>query len=162
VFVLKADSKTAASTGKKQLTGYRVSSPASVTVKIKTLDGEDIEFPKSDISELRTGKEPPAITLHEVEEHIHKLQENEEFGSLLASLHVSHPIPFGNLFASAYFLMTGFHALHVIIGMILFGLVLAQGSNLDAGWTDWVENSGLYWHFVDLVWIFLFPLLYII
>jgi cytochrome c oxidase subunit 3 len=29
-------------------------------------------------------------------------------------------------------------------------------------WTDWVENSGLYWHFVDLVWIFLFPMLYII
>ena len=59
-------------------------------------------------------------------------------------------------------LMTGFHAIHVIVGMILFGIVRMQGPKLDAGWTDWVENSGLYWHFVDLVWIFLFQLLYII
>ena len=68
----------------------------------------------------------------------------------------------GNIFASTYFLMTGFHAIHVVVGMILFGLVLKEGSNLDSRWTDWVENSGLYWHFVDLVWIFLFPLIYII
>ena len=80
---------------------------------------------------------------------------------LLAGVHEPHPILYGNLFASTYFLMTGFHAIHVIVGMILFGLVLMQGSRLDAKWTDWVENSGLYWHFVDLVWIFLFPLLYI-
>jgi cytochrome c oxidase subunit 3 len=50
----------------------------------------------------------------------------------------------------------------VIVGMILFVIVLKQGSNLDSKWTDFVENSGLYWHFVDLVWIFLFPLLYIL
>ena len=81
--------------------------------------------------------------------------------SLLSGVHEPHPILYGNLFASTYFLMTGFHAIHVIVGMILFGLVLMQGSRLDAKWTDWVENSGLYWHFVDLVWIFLFPLLYI-
>jgi cytochrome c oxidase subunit 3 len=81
--------------------------------------------------------------------------------SLLAGVHPPHPILYGNLFASTYFLMTGFHAIHVIVGMILFGMVLLQGSRLDAKWTDWVENSGLYWHFVDLVWIFLFPLLYI-
>jgi len=72
-----------------------------------------------------------------------------------------HPVLYGNLFASIYFLMTGFHAIHVIVGMILFVRPLLQGSNLDERWTDWVENSGLYWHFVDLVWIFLFPLLYI-
>ncbi|QDT56735.1 Cytochrome c oxidase subunit 3 [Caulifigura coniformis] len=82
-------------------------------------------------------------------------------GSLLAGVHDPHPILYGNLFASTYFLMTGFHAIHVIVGMILFAMVLMQGSRLDAKWTDWVENSGLYWHFVDLVWIFLFPLLYI-
>ncbi|HVJ68960.1 MAG TPA: cytochrome c oxidase subunit 3, partial [Caulifigura sp.] len=82
-------------------------------------------------------------------------------GALLAKVRPPHPILYGNLFASTYFLMTGFHAIHVIVGMILFGMVLLQGSRLDAKWTDWVENSGLYWHFVDLVWIFLFPLLYI-
>jgi cytochrome c oxidase subunit 3 len=46
--------------------------------------------------------------------------------------------------------------------MILFAMAMNQGSRLNEGWTDWVENSGLYWHFVDLVWIFLFPLLYIV
>jgi len=81
--------------------------------------------------------------------------------TMLAGVHPPHPILYGNLFASTYFLMTGFHAIHVIVGMILFAMVLLQGSRLDAKWTDWVENSGLYWHFVDLVWIFLFPLLYI-
>ncbi len=76
--------------------------------------------------------------------------------------HDPHPMVYGNVFASTYFLMTGFHAIHVVIGMILFGIVLLQGSKLDGTWIDFVENSGLYWHFVDLVWIFLFPLLYIV
>ena len=73
-----------------------------------------------------------------------------------------HVIKYGNVFASTYFLMTGFHAIHVIVGLILFLIVLKQGSGLDESYTDFVENSGLYWHFVDLVWIFLFPLIYII
>jgi len=80
----------------------------------------------------------------------------------LQGYHLKHPIKYGNLFASTYFLMTGFHAIHVIVGMILFAAPLSRGSKLDSSWTDWVENSGLYWHFVDLVWIFLFPMLYII
>ena len=76
--------------------------------------------------------------------------------------HAPHPIKYGNVFASTYFLMTGFHAIHVIVGLILFLIVLKQGSALNESWIDFVENSGLYWHFVDLVWIFLFPLIYII
>ncbi|MDA0587890.1 MAG: cytochrome c oxidase subunit 3 [Planctomycetota bacterium] len=78
------------------------------------------------------------------------------------SVHDPHPIKYGNVFASTYFIMTGFHAIHVIVGLILFAIVLKQGPALDEKWTDFVENSGLYWHFVDLVWIFLFPLIYII
>ena len=105
---------------------------------------------------------PPAITLKQVEKKLGELQENGDFGKDLSGVHLRKPIPYGNLFASTYFLMTGFHALHVIIGMILFAFVLMKGRNLDGSWTEWVENSGLYWHFVDLVWIFLFPLLYII
>lgn len=85
-----------------------------------------------------------------------------KYRKLLGPVHVRHPIVYGNLFASTYFLMTGFHAIHVIVGMILFGAVLKEGSRINQDWTNWVENSGLYWHFVDLVWIFLFPLLYII
>lgn len=80
----------------------------------------------------------------------------------LGSLEVRQPIVYGNLFASTYFLMTGFHAIHVIVGIILFVVVLLQGSRLNERWSNYVENSGLYWHFVDLVWIFLFPLLYIL
>ena len=58
--------------------------------------------------------------------------------------------------------MTGFHAIHVIIGLFMFLLILMKGSRLSINDAILVENIGLYWHFVDLVWIFLFPLLYII
>jgi cytochrome c oxidase subunit 3 len=87
---------------------------------------------------------------------------NYLYRDYLSAVHDPHPILYGNLFASVYFLMTGFHAVHVIVGMVLFGLVLMQGAKLNSGWSEWVENCGLYWHFVDLVWIFLFPLIYII
>ena len=97
-----------------------------------------------------------------VEARLHAMQADKTFGSLVSHLHVQHPIVYGNLFASTYFLMTGFHAIHVVVGMILFGVVLLQGTRLNENWSEWVENSGLYWHFVDLVWIFLFPLIYII
>ena len=68
-------------------------------------------------------------------------------------------IPGGNLWASTYFLLTGFHAMHVLVGLIVFVLFLFL--RLDATKAGHVENIGLYWHFVDLVWIFLFPLLYL-
>jgi cytochrome c oxidase subunit 3 len=68
-------------------------------------------------------------------------------------------IPGGPLWASTYFLLTGFHALHVLVGLIAFFLVLFL--TLDRTKAGVVENIGLYWHFVDLVWIFLFPLLYL-
>jgi heme/copper-type cytochrome/quinol oxidase subunit 3 len=67
--------------------------------------------------------------------------------------------PVTNLFWSFYYLLTGLHALHVIGGMTAIALVArraARGENLH-----WVENAAIYWHFVDVVWIFLFPLLYI-
>jgi cytochrome c oxidase subunit III len=68
-------------------------------------------------------------------------------------------IPGGPLWASTYFLLTGFHALHVLVGLIAFLLLLIP--RLDRAHAGVVENVGLYWHFVDLVWIFLFPLLYL-
>ena len=70
-------------------------------------------------------------------------------------------IPGGNMWASTYFLMTGFHALHVVVGLIVFAVLLMPWVRLDAYNAGMVENVGLYWHFVDLVWIFLFPLLYL-
>ncbi len=68
-------------------------------------------------------------------------------------------IPGGNMWAATYFLLTGFHAIHVIVGLIVFVILLTM--RLDASRAGMVENTGLYWHFVDLVWIFLFPLLYL-
>jgi cytochrome c oxidase subunit III len=68
-------------------------------------------------------------------------------------------IPGGPLWASTYFLLTGFHAIHVLVGILVFGLLLFV--TIDRSRANFVENIGLYWHFVDLVWIFLFPLLYL-
>ncbi|MEX2288049.1 MAG: cytochrome c oxidase subunit 3 [Planctomycetaceae bacterium] len=138
--------------------------------KIQSADGKTIDVLEENVKELKAGAEAPPVTLAEVEDKLtemreHEIKEEEEhegYGSWLSSVHDPHPILYGNLFASTYFLMTGFHALHVIVGMVLFGIVLMQGARLHAGWRDYVENIGLYWHFVDLVWIFLFPLIYII
>ena len=64
-----------------------------------------------------------------------------------------------NLFWSFYYTAAGLHALHVLAGMILM-LVVAAGAARNRN-LHRVENIGIYWHFVDVVWIFLFPLLYI-
>ncbi|HUO86539.1 MAG TPA: cytochrome c oxidase subunit 3 family protein [Thermoanaerobaculia bacterium] len=67
-------------------------------------------------------------------------------------------------FYSLYFAMTGLHALHMIagIGVIAFLMLPAWRGRYDAAYHNPVEVTGLYWHFVDIVWIFLFPLLYLI
>ena len=68
------------------------------------------------------------------------------------------------MFFSLYFAMTGLHALHMIIGIVLVGYVATRAA--AGAYTpenhNFLEGTGLYWHFVDLVWIFLFPLLYLI
>ncbi len=63
-----------------------------------------------------------------------------------------------------YFAMTGMHALHMIVGagLITTLIVMAARDRFSAQWYTPVEMIGLYWHFVDIVWIFLFPLLYLI
>ena len=68
------------------------------------------------------------------------------------------------LFFCFYFFMTGLHALHMIIGLgILTTLtVMASRGRFNSEYFAPLEVSGLYWHFVDIVWIFLFPLLYLI
>ncbi len=78
---------------------------------------------------------------------------------MLESFKLPFVIPGGNMWASTYFLLTGFHAIHVAVGLFVFLLML--GMTLDASRAIAIENIGLYWHFVDLVWIFLFPLLYL-
>ena len=74
--------------------------------------------------------------------------------------------PSTNTFLAIYFTMTGLHVLHVIGGMAINAYFWGPGAKLwktDPQWfTNRVEHSGLFWHFVDLVWIFLFPILYLL
>jgi cytochrome c oxidase subunit 3 len=72
--------------------------------------------------------------------------------------------PRTNLFFSLYFMMTGLHGAHVLLGMtvLTYVIVLSRRGRLSANYYTPVEMSGLYWHFVDLVWIYLFPLLYLV
>ncbi|MBK6771578.1 MAG: cytochrome c oxidase subunit 3 family protein [Ignavibacteria bacterium] len=68
------------------------------------------------------------------------------------------------MYFGLYFVMTGLHGLHIVVGLIFIGYVMRQiqkdvitSSNFQK-----LENSGLYWHLVDIIWIFLFPLFYLI
>ena len=75
-----------------------------------------------------------------------------------------YDIPFAPQFFSIYFVMTGIHGVHVLVGMGLFGWLttrVARGHFSPQYYTP-VELTGLYWHLVDIIWIFLFPLLYLI
>ena len=74
-----------------------------------------------------------------------------------------HPAA-AEMFYSLYFCMTGLHALHMVIGLGIMTVIaiMAWRRQFDADYYTPVEVSGLYWHFVDIVWIFLFPLLYLI
>jgi cytochrome c oxidase subunit 3 len=69
-----------------------------------------------------------------------------------------------SLFFSLYFGMTGLHATHMIVGagILLVLIWQAYKGKFTAKWYTPIEMFGLYWHFVDIVWIFLFPLLYLI
>src|SRR5262249_29465453 len=68
------------------------------------------------------------------------------------------------MFFVFYFIITGLHALHMVVGLVVLGVQLALALRSDFGVRDYapIEISGLYWHFVDVVWIFVFPLLYLL
>jgi cytochrome c oxidase subunit 3 len=74
--------------------------------------------------------------------------------------------PWHHTYLAIYFTLTGLHALHVIGGAIVIGFLWGPGSKMwetdPERFTNRIEISGLFWHFVDLVWIFLFPVLYLI
>ncbi len=69
-----------------------------------------------------------------------------------------------NIFFGLYYVITGLHGLHVIIGMVLLSvsLVLVLVGKIDGSKFSMLDNSGLYWHLVDLIWIFVFPLFYLV
>lgn len=74
--------------------------------------------------------------------------------------------PSTSTFFAIYFTLTGLHGLHVIGGILVNGYLLGPGSKVwredPEKFTNRIEYAGLYWHFVDLVWIFLFPVLYLL
>ncbi|MGH7830584.1 MAG: cytochrome c oxidase subunit 3, partial [Candidatus Binatia bacterium] len=95
-------------------------------------------------------------------EYGHKFEERLVPGSLF-----EYPGPAGpqaELFFSFYFAMTGMHALHMVIGVGILAVLAVQAwkQRYSPAYYTPVELTGLYWHFVDIVWIFLFPLLYLI
>ncbi len=78
---------------------------------------------------------------------------------------VALALPSGSqIFFSLYFIMTGIHALHMVVGLALMAIILwmAWKGRFSPQYYGPIEVSGLYWHFVDIVWIFLFPLLYLL
>ncbi len=74
-------------------------------------------------------------------------------------------LPSSNTFFAIYYTLTGFHALHIAGGLVVMLYFLGPGSKLWADspeqFTNRIEATGLYWHFVDLVWVLLFPMLYL-
>lgn len=72
--------------------------------------------------------------------------------------------PAAQTFFVLYFCMTGLHALHMIVGLGLLAFLVPKAlrGEFSAENHNWVEGVGLYWHFVDIIWIFLFPLLYLL
>ncbi|MFQ3650938.1 MAG: cytochrome c oxidase subunit 3 [Gemmataceae bacterium] len=79
-------------------------------------------------------------------------------------LPLSPAIPFGNLWASCYFTLTGFHALHVLAGLLVLAVLFVRGlgGGLGPDSVGQLELTALYWHFVELVWIVIFPVLYLL
>ena len=93
--------------------------------------------------------------------HVHEVPGfNFEFSSSVLGVDVGKV----QLFFALYFIMTGLHALHMLIGigLVTWITIEAHKERYTAAYHNPVENVGLYWHFVDLVWIYLFPLLYLI
>ena len=77
-----------------------------------------------------------------------------------------HLYPATNNFLALYFTLTGLHAVHVIVGMIVNGYLWGPGARMwqsePERFANRIEVAGIYWHFVDVVWIFLFPVLYLL
>ncbi len=95
-------------------------------------------------------------------EYADKIEHHEVPGP---NFHFEGPDPqHAPLFFSLYFGLTGLHATHMIVGAVILIVLIVQASKgrYTAAWHTPIEMFGLYWHFVDIIWIFLFPLLYLI
>ena len=146
--------------------------PDSPLGRVKLLEFADKIYPRASVHEKHSSGPGHGEAKSDMTVRIHGnpfrlvSASSEAAGGHLPGFNDQYPwlklpimIPGGNMWASTYFLLTGFHALHVIVGLIAFAILLTM--TLGKANAGVIENVGLYWHFVDLVWIFLFPLLYL-
>ncbi|MBC8108438.1 MAG: heme-copper oxidase subunit III [Anaerolineae bacterium] len=129
--------------GKRTLTGYKAAVPANFNINL---------ISEGDVHAL-AAKEAGVEKIDDVKPTEHNIPEK-----------ISQEITYGpwkNVFYACYFTATGVHGVHVLGGMVPIAILMifALKGQLKPAHTEYV---GLYWHFVDLVWIFLFPLLYLI
>jgi len=115
-----------------------------------------------------------AIEYHDkfVEHHVPGHSLNTPFNFVLENAHEAGTMQAADadyrrhteIFFSLYFIMTGIHATHMIIGLGILAVLLFYSwrGKFDSEYYNPLEMTGLYWHFVDIVWIFLFPLLYLL
>ncbi|MFQ6612627.1 MAG: cytochrome c oxidase subunit 3 family protein [Fidelibacterota bacterium] len=95
-------------------------------------------------------------------EYSHKIHLGQLFGKYYTYTGIEGTNP--HIFFSIYFLMTGLHGLHVLIGIALITWVMIRlrKNEFSSEYYTPIENVGLFWHLVDMIWIFLFPLFYLI
>ena len=95
-------------------------------------------------------------------EYSHKIELGQLPGNLYTFTGVEGNNP--HIFFSIYFMMTGLHGIHVLIGIIVISWILKRTlkNEFSSEYYTPIEMTGLYWHLVDMIWIFLFPLLYLI
>jgi len=106
-------------------------------------------------STIPAGAEAPAGLAETVDEIVDETAAHGQLADIPRNVHI---------FFGIYFLMTGLHGLHVIAGMVVLSWLIRRSLRGDFGTKNFtaVDLGGLYWHLVDLIWIFLFPLLYLI
>jgi cytochrome c oxidase subunit 3 len=136
----------------------------AVQAKVRELKGKGSKAPDAELETLAKSQLPPQtwISPAEVGEKVNHVLHTAHNKGL--EVRLAPAIPHGNMWASCYFAMTGFHALHVLGGIVVFVLIWLKGvaGRMGPSDTGMLEVTGLYWHFVDIVWIFLFPLLYLV
>ncbi|MGD9648196.1 MAG: heme-copper oxidase subunit III [Pirellulales bacterium] len=131
---------------------HEINNPDVTTAQLQQVANEIMPHPHEHPIAVPEGTLPP-------EEHMEPAEHPKGLNDKFPWLRLPIVIPGGNMWASTYFLLTGFHAMHVLVGLIFFVFILFM--RIGAANAGVIENIGLYWHFVDLVWIFLFPLLYL-
>jgi cytochrome c oxidase subunit III len=123
--------------------------------------------PKGASAEAEHGSSHQGATAHAGEHHERKIMISDmAVRGKSGQPYMENYGPWHNTYMAIYFTLTGLHALHVVGGALVIAFILWPGAKMwqtdPERYTNRIEISGLFWHFVDLVWIFLFPVLYLL